>query len=366
MKKVLLASSALALVGAFASPASAAEWEMKVGGYMEQYVAYGNSDQSIAGDYDGIDSKHDSEIHFLPSITLDNGIKFGVNIQLEGDGYLGTSDTIDESYMFIKGSFGEILLGSENSAGYKMSYGAPDVTFVNVNSGSLSSFIPFTGASDVFRGTLGSTYLENARNNDANRFTYYTPRFSGFQVGVSYARDGLQDSNAQIDTDASGTLNNIFDIGANYVNSFGDFDIVVSGRYGIADDNNGSDPIVWATGLNLGYAGFTVGGSLGQQTGTGNGAGQLNMNGTVWDAGVSYQTGPWGFSFTYINGKNRNNDIAVGGHEKLEQYLLGMNYALATGVDLGAFGGYVDFNEQANNANDFDGWVIGTGIKLSF
>jgi hypothetical protein len=359
MKKVLLASSALALVGAFASPASSAEWEMKVGGYMEQYVAYANNDQTIAGDYDGIDSKHDSEIWFVPSITLDNGIQFGVNIQLEGDGYLGTSDTIDESYMFIKGSFGEILLGSENSAGYKMSYGAPDVTFVNVNSGSLSSFIPFTGASDVFRGVLGSTYLENARNNDANRFTYFTPRFSGFQVGVSYARDGLQDSNAQIDTDASNTLNNIFDVGANYVNSFGDFDVVVSGRYGIADDNNGSDPKVWAAGLNLGYAGFTIGGSYGEQTGA------QNLNGRVWDAGVSYATGPWGFSFTYINGDSRDNDAGVG-HENLEQYLVGASYALATGVDLNAFGGYVDFNESSDNTQDFDGWVIGTGIKLAF
>ena len=44
MKKVLLASSALALVGAIASPAAAAEWDVRVGGYMEQFVAYASSD----------------------------------------------------------------------------------------------------------------------------------------------------------------------------------------------------------------------------------------------------------------------------------------------------------------------------------
>ncbi len=62
--------------------------------------------------------------------------------------------------MQIKGAFGEVLLGSENSAGYKMTYAAPDVTFLNVNPGSLTFFVPFSGASrgsDVFRRTLGTT-----------------------------------------------------------------------------------------------------------------------------------------------------------------------------------------------------------------
>ena len=48
--------------------------------------------------------------------------------------------------MFIDGSFGRVLLGSENSAGYLMHYGAPDVTFLNVNSGSLTKFVPFSGS----------------------------------------------------------------------------------------------------------------------------------------------------------------------------------------------------------------------------
>ncbi len=102
MKKVLLGTSAIALAGAFATSATAAEWNVRVGGYMEQYVAYGSSDQNISGDYDGIDSKSDAEVFFAPSITLDNGLKIGANIQLEAAGYLGTSDTIDESFVFIK------------------------------------------------------------------------------------------------------------------------------------------------------------------------------------------------------------------------------------------------------------------------
>ena len=185
MKKVLLGTSALALAGAFASPAAAAEWNVRVGGYMEQFVAYADSDANFAGDYDGVDSKQDAEIHFLPSITLDNGIKFGANVQLEA---LTNSDQIDEAYMFIDGSFGRVVLGSENSAGYTMTYVAPDVTFINVNSGSTTSFVPWSAGgagTDIFRQTLGSSLLENAGNNDVE----YEKRLEG-RTGAADEPDG--------------------------------------------------------------------------------------------------------------------------------------------------------------------------------
>ncbi len=428
MKKVLLGTSAIALAGAFATSATAAEWDVRVGGYMKQYVAYGSSDQDVDGDYNGIDSKSDAEIFFAPSITLENGLKIGANVQLEAGGYGGTADTIDEQYMFIKGAFGEILLGSENSVGYKMSYGAPDVSLVGHNSSSLSNFMPFTGASGVFRGVLGSTFLENDRNNDANRFSYFSPRFSGFQVGVSYARDGRQDSNTQIDSDGT-ELHDLFDVGANYVNSFDDFNVVLSGRYGTASKGD-DDPDVWGVGLNLGFSGVTLGGSYAKQNDAG------PNDGESYDVGISYNTGPWGFSIAYLHGESVGNgalrvdvpgmvieavdaveaaaaipginatpsgtaengdpipfvehtdptpevfaaaavpegyiEQVVGapavGDETLEQYVVGVSYAMAKGVSLHAYGAYVDFSDAPGekSVTDFDGWVIGTGIKISF
>jgi len=382
MRKVLLSTSAIALAGAYATAANAAEWDVRVGGYMEQYVAYSNAnvDNASGEKYGGVDSKQDAEIHFKPSITLDNGIKIGADVQLEAN---TSGDQIDESYMFIRGSFGEVNLGSENSAGYKMTYAAPDVTFLNVNSGSTTAFVPFSGTaaglrtgSDVFRGTLGTTFLENQRNNDAQRFTYYTPRFAGFQVGLSYARDRFEDSNAQVNCD--GQTCHFFDVGANYVQSFGDFDIAISGRYGIASNDGdlggGTDnPQVYAFGANVGFAGVTVGGSWAEQNNAG------NMDGQAYDAGISYETGPWGFSFTYFHGSNVDNENATnvfGNKEDLNQYLLGANYKLAKGVSLGAFGAYIDFSEDNGDAvagtnarspgDDVDGFIVGTGIKISF
>ena len=326
MKTVLLSRTVVALVGAMSLPANAAEWNVRVGGYMEQYVGY-----------------------------IDNDIDFT------------SSDQIDESYMFIEGSFGEVLLGSANSAGYKMTVAAPDVTFLNVDSGSLTMLIPFSGSvggvsvgDDFFRGTLGTTFLENDLNIDAQRFTYFTPRFSGFQLGSSYARDGLQDTNAQVDADS--TLSDIFDVGANYMNSFGDFDIAVSGRYGTASAP-GPNPNIWSAGLNLGYAGVAISGSYAEQNDAG------TEDGEVWDVGVSYETGPWGFSVTFQHGENVD-DKNPGTDEELDQFRLGASYKLAKGIALNAYGAYVDFDEDVSDGggsgDDIDAWVLGTAIKINF
>lgn len=406
MKKVLLGTSAIALASAFATTAHSADWDVNVGGFFTTYAAY--SDASVKGLYNeswnGVDSKQDAEIHFKPSITLDNGIRIGAQVELKA--ITTNSNQIDESYLFVDGAFGRVVLGSENSAGYLMHYGAPDVTIVGANSGSLTAFMPITGTAvgrnssggiksvgvgdDFFRGTLGSTFLENAKNNDALRFTYFTPRFAGFQVGLSYAREDDPDTNTQYNHNVYEGARNIFDISANYVESFGDFDVAVSGRYGTAKlrDTGVTGPFdtgdlvttpkIWGAGLNVGYAGFTVGGSFAEQNDAG------PMDGQAWDAGISYETGPWGFSFTYVRGRSVDHENYSwandsGSHETLDQYLAGVSYTLAKGVALNAFGAYVDFKEDYGDAenpayggggggggDNMDGWVVGTAMKISF
>ena len=78
---------------------------------------------------DGVDPKFDGEIHFEPKITLDNGLTIGANVQLEA-GPDALTDTIDEAFVFLRGSFGEVIIGDRNSAGYEMTKFAPDVGFL--------------------------------------------------------------------------------------------------------------------------------------------------------------------------------------------------------------------------------------------
>ena len=82
MKKHLLSTSAIAL-GLVAAPASAQEWNLDWGGYMNQHVAFADvSGTAVAAagaafDGDGVGFHSNSEIHFTPSVTLDNGLTFG-------------------------------------------------------------------------------------------------------------------------------------------------------------------------------------------------------------------------------------------------------------------------------------------------
>src|SRR6056297_2598400 len=128
-----------------AAPASAQEWDMDWGGFFNTHVGIVDvSGNGIAAgsDFDGVNIFMNREIIFSPSVTLDNGLTFGVNIQMEGDNGMN----IDESYMSISSdTFGRLDVGSENSAGYKMMTGAPSVHSMFINSPSSSAFIPFTG-----------------------------------------------------------------------------------------------------------------------------------------------------------------------------------------------------------------------------
>jgi len=363
MKKILLGTTVLFAAGAVS--ANAAEWDVRVGGYMQQAFAYSGVDSDAPGSFDGFDVKSDTEIWFLPKITLDNGVQFGANVQLEGN---STGDTIDESFAFIQGSFGNIDIGSENSAGYKMHYAAPDVGFITLNSGDQTVFGPVhAAAAGKFRTSIITTYLENAGNNDAERLTYYTPRIAGFQVGASYARDGRQDSGAQVNDNAE--LSNIIDLAGNYVQTFGDFNVAASGRWGIADQPVGGDSTIWGTGLNIGFAGFTVGGSYAQQSGTSDN--QLR-DGSAYDLGVSYATGPWAASLTYFRGEN--NDLET----DLESFQGTVTYAFGPGVKLNLTAGYSEADGGIDPATVDNGlatpvagleediFYIVTGVELRF
>ncbi|MEL6310905.1 MAG: porin, partial [Pseudomonadota bacterium] len=322
-----------ALVG---SNALAAEWEVSVGGGLEVLIGYANSDvETIEGEeFDGVDVKQEGGVEFGAKIGLDNGLEIGAVVALEA---VTDDDQIDESFLFAEGAFGRVELGSRVSGPYTMSFAAPDVTFINVNDGQTGEFVPFDGdagavqtGSDLGLGTLNSTFIENGGNDNAQRFTYFTPRIAGFQIGASYARDPEEDSNTQLDLNGD-ELNNIFDVGVNYVNEFGPVSVEASARWGIAlnDAPGGENPQIYAFGGAIGFEGVKIGGSFAEQNDAG------VSDGTAYDAGISYETGPWGVSFTYMRGTNVDDEAPLpGSDEELDQFLVGVTYKLAEGISL--------------------------------
>ncbi|RKT34793.1 putative porin [Roseovarius halotolerans] len=367
MKKHLLCTSAIAL-GVAAAPAAAQEWNLDWGGYYNTHVGF--ADVSGAGviaptqDFDGMGIVGDGEIIFTPSVTLDNGLTFGLNVQMEAQNGGGGVDGIDESYITISSdSFGRIELGGENSAGYKSMVGAPGVGSFAIMSASVSGFAPIAHA---FRQAAGSPWTEVGGNNDVQRVSYFTPSFNGLTVGVSYApANNTNASNAGAFDRNAVALTDIFDIGVRYSQSFGSTDVTIGARWGTGNSNivGVSDPETWGIGAQVGFGAFTVGGHYAE-----------NDNGAVggvgdqegWSLGATYDLdGPWSIGLTGFQGKI---DFGAGFQDQeYNAYKLAGSRELGAGVSWDIWAVYAENQDLGGVLNaDIDATIVGTSINLSF
>ncbi|MEM6901870.1 MAG: porin [Pseudomonadota bacterium] len=365
-KALLLGTSAIVAAGMFAGTAQAADpIEIRVGGFMNQWFGYQDNDDPAGVDTQTFDQWSNSEIIFNGKTTLDNGLEVGVQVQLEAN---TSGDQIDESFAFVEGSFGRFVIGSENDAGYLMHYAAPSVG-LPINSGSQTQHIFNPTGSSVFRNVFGSTFITPANDNDGQKITYFTPRFSGFQFGVSYLPDidpTGGDRNGLTTEQASYTDG--FSVGLNYVNSFSGFDLAASGGfyYASAPDGTGIDDFeAFTLGLNVGFGGFTLGGSYADNS-EGTISGVNSTEGEGYDVGLSYETGALGFSLTYYHGEVEG-DTTINGDDEHDSFAGSVSYALGPGVSVIGTVGYSDFEgEAAGTGDDNDGFYVTTGLALSF
>jgi hypothetical protein len=334
--------------------AQAAEWSLDWGGFFNAHLVYSSEDGNDATD--GFDVLTNAEILFDPSITLDNGLTFGVHVELEAEaGGIGATlgdpadptdvgnlagERVDESWMYVSGSFGEVRLGAEDSPFGTMMYGAPSY-MAGVTSGTLTgTYLPSS------YGALG-----NAAQlaGDATRIVYYTPRFSGFQIGASYARAASSDDRAWDNRDT--LTSDILSLGANYDGSFGSTTVQVAATYEQADAVGGGTPRSFSVGTSLGFGAFTVGGGYAHYDAD---AGS-NSEADFFNLGVGYATGPWGVALagSYSDPDGDDNEVS--------QISLNGKYDLGPGVSVRAFVGYAE-----TEASDLEGFAVGTGFNLAF
>lgn len=131
---------------------AAAQVEIAIGGFAQEWYGFSNEPEPLP-DTDGED------FTFRGETTLDNGLTFGTRGNLKD-----LEDDPDEDFVFIRGSFGSVIIGDDDS-------------FSGSNYGSVPD-----GFFDNYRPCGGQT--------GANfRPSYFTPRFAGFQIGVSYIGD---------------------------------------------------------------------------------------------------------------------------------------------------------------------------------
>jgi predicted porin len=376
VKKYLLGTTALAAATGFAAlavPTSAdAAERLKVGvaGYFQAYYAFVDQSKDgngqVADDRREWDLFRESEIHFTGEVALDNGMRVGVQVELESE---TCADQIDESYLYFQGNFGKVVVGSENSAAYLLSVGAPTV---DAN---------FDGADPNYRilqpgnnRAVATQQYAPTSTGDSEKISYFSPRFEGFQLGVSYTGDNSEEASVgQIkarggsfagmpsDNDP-GEQQDIFEFGVNFERKFNDFGILAGATYGFGDlENNAGgqkDFDEWSAGLNVTWGGFTIGGGY-YETNQGLTG---NNDRTAYAAGLNYRIGPMVLGASYLH---KEFEEGGGKNDILDRYMAGVRYTFHPGMEARGSVQYYDADGNTS-AERNDALAIVAGVVVNF
>lgn len=371
MQKKLLSTTALVAAGALTVPfmatqASAAEpLKLSVGGYFSTGIMWNSQDDGVgepAANLQQTSIHTDGEVQFTASTTLDNGIEVAVRIEYEAQNQGGGSTTVDERYVTFSGDFGRLRVGSDDPAASVMQYQAPVGAYqIGINTPTFA--VASVGGNAV--SSYPTTYAD--WSNDAGNIIYYSPRMSGFQLGLSYQPDGTRapiDNIALLPADNNGQ-EDVISVGANYVNSFNGVDVAAAVGYVHGSDEVGTaatdDRQTITGGLVIGFSGFSVGGSILHD----NHGVQDDGNELTFDVGVTYATGPWLIGFTYMRSKVEAG--AGNGDDTMDGYLVSGTYNLGPGVDLWAGVKYLDYQSDSNlaaNENQATFGMVGTTVSF--
>lgn len=356
MKKQLLAGTAIVAAsvliagGAVAADKKMMKPSISVGGYYEAVVG-GILDEDTGTDTTALDTRTDAEVYFNGKASLDNGMKVSTNIQLEGQnnhsqGYptgrgSGTvADPIDEYSISISGSFGKIILGGTGGAPVKMLTGMSGSWATGVGE-SLSfndNWVPSQGTSGGQFHRIAHSRLDTG---DAEKATYISPKFGGFQVGMTYSpRRANHDDNVRPDT--TGQPHDGLEGAVSYGGKFGDVGFAVGagmtayqgGTDGGAANTDLSD---WLVAARLDFGGGFRVSAAHKRTTDDNEANQA----TLTDIGVRFVSGANSFSLVGMHGEL---DMGNASHTKV----LG-SYARALGAGVKLHTNLL-WNESENRA----------------
>ena len=378
MKKLLLATVAFALI----APTAQAEIKLDLGGFFKGYAGYASNNNNPSSTRD-FDVKRKSQVFFQGETTLDNGLTVGYNGQLMQDNNVdpanaGGDNAMEQSYLYFSGNWGRVNLGRENGAAYLLQVTAPaadanldgsdiEFSFFNTNGANIRQDYAHTGALQDQTGVLN-------RGEDfqyADKITYLTPKFNGFQAGVSYTpqvapRNQLSYFGQSSTT--AGTYEDLMEAAARYDGEFSGVGVHLGAGYTRADgdDNSTQDFRDWNAGAKFTYEGFGLGvahtdrrGDITNSTATAALGGQVKN----WVVGGDYTYGAYTFGATYFN--SRGDSTVAGNKDDYERYAVGSSYTFGPGMKFNGSVAHHDLTAAAG-ANNNKAWVFAVGTDIQF
>lgn len=369
MKKILLGTTGLVGAALLATAASAETPKVTLGGFSDFQAGY--TDNDIGGEETDIGFRNDNEISVRVDGKTDAGLGYGAVIDLEAD---ITADNDNEgtnaarTFTYLEGGWGRVELGGNKSASSTMRVDASTLAVATGGiNGDWNNFVNPTGTTTIAAGNyVTSSELEGEHGlvtsigdestYNASKLTYYSPRWSGFQVGASYTPDISARGQAAVRTGA--IASNVWDLGLGYETQFDDATkLALSGTYSVGDGAAGGNDLEgWNLGALLGIWGFNFAGSYGEWSDVAQGAAGDEAN--YWTAGVGYDMGAIGLSATYLDSTYET----AGGDNDFENLVLGADYKLAPGLTPYAEISLYEFDGATAN----DGTSVIVGTQLAF
>lgn len=407
MKKYLLGTTAIVAAGMLAAtgPAQAqakkgGRIQIGISGYMEQWVGVADNDEAngSVNENTGFDVQSDSEFFFTGRTTLDNGIKVGVRMELEGNTDGGAAnqtahDQIDESWMYVEGSFGRINLGGEDNAAMAMHFQAFDIGIGNFDAQAkwIQDPTERIGTQGLERGvrfnTIWGRTAPTLDDSHADKITYYTPRIEGFQFGVSWIPNFEEDASGSIASVSNGYHDGLA-VGANFVRRFDKVRVALSAGYITAKyapivdvpTNNPGSPTTWSVGASISAGPMRFAGSYGSAANTRLDRGTTigtSTDGEAHSLGAYYRFGKNMVGVTYWHSEVEEL-VAVDGNSTIDMFTISGRHNLGNGVYLRATLLYLDIEGEDTDGNtnltgttggardDNSGWAFVTGVRVSF
>ncbi|MCS6778522.1 MAG: porin [Geminicoccaceae bacterium] len=335
---LLLASGGpvLAQLGPAVGPGG--KLDITVGGFAKFYWVVGDVANRFGGRQSSSDFRNDTEVHVkIQGKDAATGIVYGAVVEFEAD----TNRTLntDETYVFLRGAFGDVQFGDDDGIAKDFAIGAHKVA---VATGGLDGEAGIDNADTI--------YLR-APNNDATKIKYKSPTLAGFQLGASYTPSPASEGDNLAVTNADG-LEDVIEGALQWSGTFGEIGLQASVVGAYAREDSGNDT----------YKGFYVGGKLSAfgfaiAGGWGTEDSPLTGDRDFANIGASASVGPVGISVNYGNAYDTD------GAEPR---------ALILGADVGVFPGLalgleVSFFDQKRPGDRDDDGVLGlTSLRLAF
>ncbi len=373
MQRHLLYGTALVAASMLAAGGAAAQDKkmmskpaISVNGYYEAVVG-GILDEDYTGnvpaDTSALDTRTDAEIHFNGRGTTDNGLKIHARVELEGqnnhsmDGSAG-GDVIDEYFLSVSGAFGQIVLGGTGGVPNRMLTGISGSFATGVGE-SLGYDMSWIGAS---RGAGKNRYGAYARigDHDAEKISYISPKFGGFQIGATYSPNGFENNDDNSRVNAEDNYHDGLEGAASYSGKFGDVSFAVGGgmvAYKAGTKSGAKDKSEWLVASRLDFGGgFRV--AIAHRSNTDDDkSDRFNLT----DGGVRYVAGANSFSLgaSYTEHESKETETRIMG-----------SYARSMGpgvkVHLNLLHVAAENGMSGDDKVESSGATIVSGIKVSF